>query len=139
MSGLRELKGAELVATQIESDFYRDLKFKELYKEISVIGREKLASGSAIVVGVVPSEGGPEKLYFDETTGLLVRHDAERESPQGKMPIEILFEDYKPVDGVQVFHTMKQTTPAFSMTIKIEEVKHNVPVDDAKFNKPAGQ
>ena len=139
MSGLRELKGAELVMTQIQSDFYRELRMKELYKSLTVKGREKIASGSTIVVEAVPSEGSPEKYYFDETTGLLVRHDAEVESPQGKMPTEIVYEDYKVVDGVNTWHTMKMTNPAVAFTIKIEEMKSNVPVDAAKFTKPAGQ
>lgn len=139
MSGLRELKGAELVMTQIQSDFYRELRMKELYKSLTVKGREKLASGSVIVIEAVPSEGSPEKYYFDETTGLLVRHDAEVESPQGKMPTETVYEDYKVVDGVNTWHTMKMTNPAVAFTIKIEEMKSNVPVDAAKFTKPAGQ
>jgi hypothetical protein len=55
------------------------------------------------------------------------------------MPIEVYLEDYKEVDGIKIPFTVKQVTPAFSFTIKLAEVKHNVPIDDAKFNKPAGQ
>ena len=52
---------------------------------------------------------------------------------------ERTFEDYKMVDGVNTWHTMKQSSPAVAFTVKIEEIKNNVPVEDAKFAKPAGQ
>lgn len=139
MSGLRELSGVELAATKLDADFYKDIKMKELYKQLAVKGKEKVGSGEAYVVEATPAEGAPEKYYFDATTGLLVRHDTERDSPQGKMAVESTFEDYRVVDGVQVVHTIKQSTPAFAMVIKMSEVKHNVAVDDAKFAKPSGQ
>jgi hypothetical protein len=34
---------------------------------------------------------------------------------------------------------MRQVNPMFSLVIKFDEVKHNVEIDDAKFNKPAAQ
>ena len=138
-SGLRELQGVELAQMKLQSDFHRELKMKELYKSLTVKGREKLAGGPAIMVEAIPAEGSPEKYYFDEVTGLLVRHDSEPESPEGKMPTESTFEDYKMVDGVNISHTMKQTTPAFAITIKIEEIKSNVAIENTKFGKPAAQ
>ncbi len=139
MSGLRELQGAELAMMKVQSDFHRELRMKELYKSLTVKSREKLAGGSAIMVEAIPAEGSPEKYYFDEMTGLLVRHDSEPETPQGKMPTEATFEDYKMVDGVNIAHTLKQTTPAFAMTIKFEDIKSNVAIENTKFGKPAAQ
>ena len=89
------------------------------------------------MIEATPAEGPPEKLYFDVNTGLLVRHDAEVESPQGKLLMESYLEDYKVVDGVKIAHTMKSVNPAMTIVIKISEVKNNVEIDDAKFGKPA--
>ena len=137
MSGLREMSGAELSTAKIDADFFRELHMKQLYKKLEVKGKDKVGGADTYVVEVTPPEGSSEKLYFDTASGLLLRHDAERENPQGKMAIETYYEDYRVVDGVKVWHTMKQSTPAFAMTIKVNEVKHNVAIDDAKFNKPA--
>jgi hypothetical protein len=41
------------------------------------------------------------------------------------------------VDGVKIPHTLKRVTPAMTMVTKITEVKNNVEIDDAKFNKPS--
>ncbi|MGE0127215.1 MAG: hypothetical protein AB7U82_03830 [Blastocatellales bacterium] len=137
MQGLRELSGAELAAMKRRSDFYAEINYKKHYSKMEVKGKEKVGSYETYVIEATPVEGGPEKLYFDANTGLLVRHDMEVESPQGKMATESYMDDYKVVDGVKVAHLMKQVNPMIAWSMKITEIKTNVPVDDAKFNKPA--
>lgn len=136
-TGLRELSGAELAAQKRDADFYQAINLKSHYSKMTVKGKEKVGTAEAYLVEAVPNEGSAEKLYFDASTGLLIRTDTERESPEGKMAIEAYMSDYKMVDGVNIPHTLKQVTPMFSMTIKMEEIKHNATVEDAKFNKPA--
>jgi hypothetical protein len=137
MTGLRELSGAELAASKRDADFYLPINFRKNYPKMEVKGKEKVSQSEAYVVEATPAEGGPEKFYFDVASGLLVRQDAERESPQGKIAVEIYYEDYKAVDGVKIAHLMKQVTPMYALTIKFAEVKHNIEIDDAKFNKPS--
>jgi hypothetical protein len=136
-TGFRELTGLELAATKRESDFYSMLNFNKNYTKMVVKGTEKVGTSDAYVIEATPTEGAPEKFYFDVKTGLLTRHDAERESPQGKMAFERYFEDYKPVDGVNFPHTLKQVTPMFAVTTKFTEVKNNMEIEETKFNKPA--
>jgi outer membrane lipoprotein-sorting protein len=139
MQGLRELSGVELVALKIGADFYKDLRMKELYKSLTVKGREKVGDASAIVVEAVPSEGDPSKYYFDENTWLVIRMDSVQEGPQGKMPGENYSEDYRVVGGVKVPHRVRIVNPAFAITITLSEVTANAAVDDAKFAKPAAK
>jgi zinc protease len=137
MSGLRELSGAELGQMKRGSDFYQELNYKEHYTKTAVKGKEKVGSYETYVIEATPAEGSPEKFYFDVNTGLLVRHDAEAETPQGTMMMETYLEDYKVVDGVKIPHTTKQVSAAVSFVIKFTEVKNNVEIDNAKFNKPS--
>jgi outer membrane lipoprotein-sorting protein len=138
-SGLREITGGELAAAKREAEFYSDLKFKELFPKMVVKGKEKVGASDAYVIEATPAEGSPQKFYFDVETGLLARVDVEAVSPQGKIPFEVYLEDYKAVDGVKMPFTVRRTSPAISFTIKLDKVEHNVAIDDAKFNKPAGQ
>jgi len=138
-SGLREKSGAELAATKIDADFYKPLRLKQLYPKITMKGKEKVGEKDAFVLVASPAEGASETWYFDVESGLLTRMDLERESPQGKMAVQVFQEDYKAVDGIKVPHTVRQITSAFTIVIKLDEVKHNVTIDDAKFNKPAAQ
>jgi hypothetical protein len=59
-----------------------------------------------------------------------------KEGPQGTTPVSIHLSDYREVDGVKMPFESKLTNPAFTMVFKITDVKHNVPIDDAKFAKP---
>jgi outer membrane lipoprotein-sorting protein len=140
MTGLQEKSGAGLAAAKREADLYAALNYKKHFPKMELKGKEKVGSSEAYVIEATPAsgEGGPEKLYFDVTTGLLLRHDAERETEQGKIAAETYFEDYKEVDGVKIAHTLKQVSPMYSMTMKLTEVKHNATIDEAKFNKPSG-
>ena len=137
MTGLRELTGGELAAMKREADFYAELNYKKNYSKLEVKGKEKVGDADAYVVIATPSEGKPDKLYFDTKSGLLIRRDSERETGQGEMATETYYEDYKDVDGVKVPHTMKITNPQFSFVIKMTEIKSNVKIEDAKFAKPA--
>jgi zinc protease len=138
-SGLRDLSGVELAQTRREAEMYKDIKLKELYTKLVVKGKDKVGDKEVYLVEATPPEGGVEKLYFDTQSGLIVKTDIEAETPQGKMPVEIYLEDYKEVEGIKVPFSLRQVTPAVSFSIKLTEVKYNVPVDDSKFNKPAAQ
>jgi len=48
----------------------------------------------------------------------------------------LYLEDYGEVDGVKMPHTLRQTTPDFTISIKMSEIKHNIDIEDAKFAKP---
>ncbi len=136
MAGMRELTGKELAARIREATFNKELKIKELFRKVEVTGKEKVAEKDAYVVEATPAEGSVEKMYFDAESGLLVRLDAERESPQGSVMVETYLEDYKDVDGVKIPFTLKQVMPQFTVQTKFDEVKHNIEVEDAKFAKP---
>ncbi len=135
MTGPRDLTGVELAARKRDVDFYRELHLKELYPKMEVKGKEKVGERDAYVVEGTPAEGKSEKMFFDVENGLLIRADAERESPQGAALVETYLEDYRDVDGVKTPFTMRQVNPMFSMTIKFSEVKSNVDIDDSKFSK----
>jgi zinc protease len=136
LSGLRELAGPELAAFLRDADFYRELNLKTLFAKIEVTGRLRLGDQEAWIVNAVPASGEAEQLYFDVTSGLLIRHDTKRESPQGAMPTETFFTDYRIVDGLRLPWRIRQQTPAFTINLTYREVKHNLPIDEAKFARP---
>ena len=76
-------------------------------------------------------------LYFDRQTGLLLRELRYGNSPIGRTPTQIDFADYRDVNGIkQPF----RITPAWlggRDSIVLNEIKTNVPIDEAKFGKPA--
>lgn len=136
-SGLREKSGLEFAAAKLDGDFYKPIKLKQLYPKMAVKGKDKVGDKEVYVVEATPTEGSAETWYFDAQSGLLLRQDLERDGPQGKQAIQAFLEDYKEVDGMKIPFSIRQVTPQFTLTIKIEDIKTNVPIDDAKFKKPA--
>jgi len=138
MQGLTEVTGAQLASFKRQANLQSVLNLKTYYSKFEVKGKDKVGDAEVYVVEATPLEGKAEKMYFDVNSGLLLRTDAEVDGPQGAMLVESYLEDYRVVDGVKVPFTMRQNNPAYSLTIKQTEVKHNVTIEDAKFNKPSG-
>ena len=138
-NGLRDKAGAELASAKLDAEFFKPIKIKQLYPKIVVKSKDKLGDKEVYVVEATPVESSVETWYFDTQTGLISRQDAEREGPQGKQAVQISLDDYRDVGGVKIPFKIRQVTSAFTIDIKIDEVKPNVPIDDAKFNKPAAQ
>lgn len=136
-AGLREVAESELAALKRSSVFNQPLKIRELYPSMKVTGKKQLGALEFYIVEATPDEGFPENMYFDAATHLLVRADMEAEGPQGKMPFELTFGDYKPVDGVLMAHTVTRASPAVTFVLRLEEVRHNVDIEDSRFRKPA--
>ena len=131
-SGLREKSGAELATAKLEAEFFRDSKIKQLYPKIVVKGKDKVNDKEVYVLEATPVESSVETWYFDAQTGFMLRLDAEREGPQGKQAVQSFMDNYKEVDGIKLPFNLRQVTPQFTIDIKIEEVKHNVPIEDRK-------
>ncbi|MEK6284445.1 MAG: caspase family protein [Acidobacteriota bacterium] len=135
--GAYQISGEGLARVKRESDFYREVNMRELYPTMKLIRKDKVGDRETYVIEAVPHEGTPDTIYFDAQSGLLVRLDGVIEAQKGKPAYtEIYFEDYREVDGLKLPFTMRQSGPGYNITIKLYEIKHNVPVDDAKFKKP---
>jgi outer membrane lipoprotein-sorting protein len=138
-AGLRDLSGAELNDSKQSAEFYKVTRFKELYPKITVKSKEKVGDHETYLVEATPKEGSTEKWYFDTQTGLPIRVDAERHGPEGAMTVSQYFDNYKSVDGVKLPFTLRQERPDISIVLKFDDIKNNVPIDDAKFARPGAQ
>jgi hypothetical protein len=134
---LREVAGVELARARRDSLFYGDFDLKQLYSSFRVRGIEKVGDRDAYVVMASVPNDVPERLYFDTQTGLLVRRVQYNDSALGRSPLQTDYEDYREVDGIKRAFVQRQARPDFVFVIKWDSIKHNVPVDDAKFEKPA--
>ena len=137
-SGLHDMSKAEQLAAQRDYDFHREARLKQAYPKMSYSGKTKIDDRDAYILEATPADGSIEKLYFDAQSGLLVRRDFERITiDDGIVLYEVDYEDYKDVDGLKLPSTVRRKTPDYTLTYRFTEIKHDVPIDDAKFNKPA--
>lgn len=90
-----------------------------------------------VVQGRLGPAGFPVKLYFDPTTGLLVRSVRLVNSIVGMNPTQVDYEDYREVNGVKVPFKSTVTWTDGRSVVELSSLQPNVPVDAAKFRKPA--
>jgi hypothetical protein len=105
---------------------------------MKVAGREKIGDRETLVVEHQPRAGVTERLFFDSQTGLLLRQQTITSTVLVPFPEQVDFEDYREVDGVKMPFVIRFSNidTWFSYTRRLNEIKHNVPVDDALFKMP---
>ena len=76
-------------------------------------------------------------LYFDRQSGLLLRELRYSSSPIGRVPTQVDFADYRDVSGIKLPFRITYAWLDGRDSIVLTDVNTNVPVDEAKFGKPA--
>lgn len=138
-TGVRPAVGAELAALKRDADFHSLLSLKANYPQMRVLGISKIGFREAYVIEAKPRGGEAERLYFSKENGLIIRWDAVRASLGVRTAAEIYLDDWKDVDGTKMPFTITQSFPGLSLFFTFDEVKHNVEVADAVFNRPTTQ
>ncbi len=134
--GLTEKTGAERADTLRGAIFNAELKLTSVYKTVVTAGKELVNGREAYAILATPAEGAALKMFFDAVSGLMVKQSSTRDSPQGPIDIDEFREDYRVVDGVKEAFAVRQVSSMFTLIIRMNEIKHNVPLDDAIFKKP---
>ena len=98
------------------------------------IGQDRLVN---VVQGT--SRGGTlVTLYFDKESGLLVRMVRYGKTPIGRVPTQVDYADYRDIGGgIKMPYHMTFAWLDGRDAIQLTEVKTNVPIDAAKFGRPA--
>jgi outer membrane lipoprotein-sorting protein len=89
-----------------------------------------------VIEGTTPG-GSAIKLYFDKETGLLVRQVRYNNTIIGLTPSHVEYSDYRAVNGVKVPFHWTATWVDGQSTTDLSSVQANVPIDAARFTKPA--
>ena len=131
----RDIIGEE-ARQKLDEDFYGYLKIRERYPTMRLMGTEPVGDREAYVVGATSRDGSRDRLYFDAQTGLLIRKHTIYKTVFGTIPEVVDFRDYREVDGVKLPFTTVWSRLPFTVTRKLTEIKHNLPIDDAKFKNP---
>jgi hypothetical protein len=137
--GVREVTGGELANFKAGNSLFSLINLKEQYARPPRVRRDKIGDRDVFVLDGTTTDGKRMRLYFDATTGLLLRRVTGTPSMIGVIPEQVDFEDYREIDGVKFPFTARASTievgnPVSTRTFT--EIKVNAPVDDSKFNMP---
>ncbi len=132
----REMAGAEIDAAKLDAEFYFPIRAKEIFSRFRMGRPEKIGGAQAYTVFALRQGQPPVRLYFDESSGLLLRLVRYADTPVGRNPTQIDYADYRDVDGVKLPFRWTLARPGGRFTIQIQEVRQNVPIPDERFAKP---
>jgi hypothetical protein len=102
--------------------------------------RKDGTAGKSVNVDVVQGNGPRGLLVtldFDRQTGLLSRELRYSETPIGRVPTQIDYSDYRDVNGIKLPFHIAYVWLDGRDSIELNEIKTNVPIDEAKFGRPA--
>jgi hypothetical protein len=137
--GVMELPAQVLAQLKSDSEFYKEIRVKELYRKLTLLGKSTMNDSEAYVIEAAPFIGSSEKLYFDIHSGLLVRKYVESETVFGRFPLQTDYEDYRDVNGIKQPFLIHWSIPGRIWGRKIVEIKQNVAIDDLEFNQPSSR
>jgi photosynthetic reaction center cytochrome c subunit len=130
------MSASENDAARLDADLHFAEHVKTMYSKFNVAAGEKIDGHDTYLVECRTEERTPLRLYVDKESGLLLRLVRYAQSPLGLNPTQIDYADYREADGVKVPFRWTVARPGNRFTIQVEEMKQNVPVDDAKFAAP---
>jgi photosynthetic reaction center cytochrome c subunit len=136
---VRVLDGVETVSAGLQADMALGVQIREKYAALAVRAYDRVNGKPVVVLEGRRAAGAAETLYFDRASGLLVRRSARLGTPMGQLPVQIDYDDYHPVDGVQTPFEVRVTDWESVSVQKFSEVAHNQPVDPGRFARPAGR
>ena len=115
------------------------LPLKDKAYQLKTLGESKVGKQTALVVQVTRKDYPTVKLFFDKTTGLLLKNEFRTKAAEQKfleVTQEIYFSDHREVDGAKVAHkvVLKRDGKLF-VEAEISALKAGK-VDDKVFGRP---
>ncbi len=125
---------AEMVKQQSgQLDPFGELyNYKEKGNKVELVGKEKVEKDDAYHLKVTTKDGQVMEQYIDANTFMLTKLKTTINGQDG----EIMFSDYKEVEGIKMANTMDMTSQMGALTFITNKVTVNAKVDESIFKKP---
>lgn len=134
---ITERSGGEVDGARLTAALTFPAQIKKLLTQLRTAGPAGLDDRDLMMVQGTLNGKYPVNLYFEEDTGLLARTVTFADSPVGLVPMQVDYSDYRELNGLKVPYNLIVTWLDGKSVIQLDEVRANVPVDAAKFARPA--
>lgn len=107
---------------------------------LELAGKENVGDRQAWKLTLTRKDGAVRRVYLDAQSNLIVRIEATRKLRGHEVQTEATFGDYSATDGVQFPHRVEAgvTGRPGRLSIRVDTVEVNPPLDEARFKAPAG-
>lgn len=133
---LRELSGSEAEQYQWASNVFLATDWRSHFPKAETIGIREVEGKQLVDVKLETKLGEQVTMTFDQNSHLLVRQKFEQIGPTGKVPVEVVLSDYRPVSGYLFAHHIKTNLSIITAVQTYKKIEANVLVDISKFKIP---
>jgi hypothetical protein len=132
------VSGDDLDGAKLEADLSFPARVNQALTQLRVgFPAAFIDDREALVVQGTTAGGSRVKLYFDKESGLLARVVRYTVTMVGIVPTQTDYSDYRDVAGVKMPFKWTITWTDGQSNTELSEIQPNVPIDAAKFAKPA--
>lgn len=111
------------------------MTYKAAGATLELLPRATVAGKEYLVLKLTPKAGSTVTMYFDPASFLLARGTAMVKSADlGDLEQLNEVSDYRDVGGIKVPFVIVNSNNLQTVTIRLDKVEHNVPMDDAIFS-----
>ncbi len=138
-SGPREdkVEGDDLAQLKDQAEFYKNIDIEKNYSKLRLSDVVMVDGDTAYEVKGSLSEYLSDKLYFDVSSGLLIRKIQYDNTPLGSLQEQTDYKNYKEVDGVMLPTEVIKTGYDYNQRITYSSIKANEETADKIFDQPA--
>ncbi|MEO6833049.1 MAG: pitrilysin family protein [Chitinophagaceae bacterium] len=132
----RDMTAEELEEAKMSADLQAILHPETYGITRTVAGVVKGDNGDEYEVDTKEKDGTAGKEYYDVKTGLLMKQNSVKKTPQGEVPVSIQFMDYKEVPGANGFkipYEIKRAVGPQEFDAKLTEIAVNKGVASSEF------
>ena len=132
-----ELTGTELDGAKLDAQLSFPGQIRQVLTNLHAGFPDSINGRDVQVVQGNGPKGLLATLYFDKESGLLVRLVRYGRTPIGRVPTQVDYSDYRDVGGIKFPFQYTFSWLDGKDSFKLSDVKTNVPIDTAKFDRPA--
>ena len=130
-----DVTGSELDGQRLEALLAFPGQMKQTLTGLRAGNPDSINGSEVDVVQGTGPRGILATLFFDKQSGLLIRLVRYGKSPVGRVPTQLDYADYRDVGGVKFPFKYTFSWLDGKDAFQLTDVKTNVPIDAAKFNK----
>ncbi|MFA0962367.1 insulinase family protein [Roseivirga sp. BDSF3-8] len=109
--------------------------YDKLNVSTELTGVQNVEGKKAYAVKATYPQGGSVTMFFDVETGLKIKSEKLTEGPNGDIVTNVLYDDYREVDGISFPYTMTISSGPQNFDVKVNEIKINTDIDQSLFNQ----
>lgn len=135
----RPLSAAEIDAIRLDTGLQFGLDLNAVFSKIKFAGYSKVGTADAVMLSGQRPGLPPFEMYFDKSSGLLLRTVYYSPSALGLNPAQTDYSDYRNTGAVKIPFHRTSSTPTGRFNIQIVSARANVSIPDEVFARPAGK